>query len=198
MVFAEIERLTAALRAERDAWQEASGADSPGELTAAVNAHRARRAHEAAGPKCNNCDDTGTCGACNAEPVDPPCVLCSLGDCLCGERRGNCEPAVEAGGCKDPACEWCDNDAPAPRPAPDPRATLHDGAAAKSDVEEGDRLLAAHRRVNAIEDPRLRHAARVRLSVSYSDERTAIERGARIDGADMVWPDGSRYPRCLP
>lgn len=46
----------------------------------------------AAGPKCNNCDDTGTCGACNAEPVDPPCVLCSLGDCLCGERRGNREP----------------------------------------------------------------------------------------------------------
>ena len=71
-------------------------------------------------------------------------------------------------------------------------------AVTKSDVEEGERLLAAHRRVNAIEDPQLRHAARVRLSMSYIDEQTAIERGARIDGADMVWPDGARYPRCLP
>jgi hypothetical protein len=39
------------------------------------------------------------------------------------------------------------------------------------------------------------HEDRRRRSVSFSDERTAIERGAVIDGDEMVWPDGARYPR---
>lgn len=45
---AEIERLATALQAERAAWQEASGADSPGHLTAALKARRARLTAELA------------------------------------------------------------------------------------------------------------------------------------------------------
>ncbi len=40
-----------------------------------------------------------------------------------------------------------------------------------------------------------RHEASRRASVSYSDEFTALHRGGRIEGADIVWPDGERYPR---
>jgi len=48
MANAEIERLATALQAERAAWQEASGADSPGHLTAALKARRARLTAELA------------------------------------------------------------------------------------------------------------------------------------------------------
>ena len=56
-------------------------------------------------------------------------------------------------------------------------------------------LLLAHRRAEAIADPRERHTARSRLFCSWSSPEKAVERGARIDGDDVVWPDGERWPK---
>lgn len=59
---------------------------------------------------------------------------------------------------------------------------------------DADRLRAVHERaVGLTGDAYARTMARI--SCSYSSERTAIARGARVDGDEMVWPDGERYPR---
>lgn len=39
-----------------------------------------------------------------------------------------------------------------------------------------------------------KHTARQRRSQSWSMPRRAIEQGAHIEGAEMVWPEGDRYP----
>lgn len=71
-------------------------------------------------------------------------------------------------------------------------------AAVRRLKELDDPIQAARDRVALIADPIAKHEAARRLSVSFSDERTAIARGARVDGAFMVWPDGERYPRRPP
>lgn len=72
-------------------------------------------------------------------------------------------------------------------------------SAAAGHAEASDALLAAHRRVDAIADPSRRAAARVRLIRSVHGPVACVEQeGCRVEGSEMVWPDGERYPTNRP
>lgn len=76
--------------------------------------------------------------------------------------------------------------------APEPGRGTESPAAARD--PDAARLATVHERIATLSGEQRREAMR-RLSVSYSAEWSATERGAHIDGDEMVWPDGERYPR---
>jgi len=60
--------------------------------------------------------------------------------------------------------------------------------------DDDERLDIAHARIAALPEQE-RHEAMRRLSRSYSAPRTCVEYdGCHIDGDEMVWPDGERWP----
>jgi hypothetical protein len=76
-------------------------------------------------------------------------------------------------------------------PEPPPAVTGSTRAAALAETA----LLDAHRRADAKPTPEERHEARRRMSRSYSVPETCVRHdGCRIDGGDVVWPDGERWP----
>lgn len=70
---------------------------------------------------------------------------------------------------------------------------LHD-ALLPLEYEEGVTSLSAiHAHIATLSGPEKAEAA-ARASCSYSSPQMAVKRGARIEGAHVVWPDGERYP----
>lgn len=59
---------------------------------------------------------------------------------------------------------------------------------------DADRLVRIHRWIASLPKEQQTEAYR-RASCSYSGERSALAWGAHVEGDDMVWPDGERYPR---
>lgn len=73
------------------------------------------------------------------------------------------------------------------------REEMRERAAAEA-RDDHERLAEAHARITALPEEKRREAMR-RLSRSYSAPRTCVEHdGCRIEGGEMVWPDGERWP----